>query len=80
MVYHLKHGQQTRPWYSTCHPRLSNCGIVVETMDTSFQDRSSKHNIHSVKCIDCPAKGEPRKTAIAHPLTSALPTLEDREN
>ena len=30
-----------------CH--LSNCGIPVETMDISFQDKSSKHNIHCVK-------------------------------
>jgi hypothetical protein len=55
MACHLKHGQQTRPSCSTCHPRLSNCGTGVERMDTSFKDRSSKHNIHSVKCIGCHA-------------------------
>lgn len=68
MACHLKHGQQTRPSCSTCHPRLSNCGIAVETMDTSFKDRASKHNIHSVKCVDCHAKGVPPKRAGAEPI------------
>jgi hypothetical protein len=61
MACHLKHGQQTRPSCSTCHPRLSNCGIAVETMDTTFKGKSSKHNIHSVKCVDCHTRGIPRK-------------------
>jgi hypothetical protein len=58
---HLKHGQQTRPSCSTCHPKLSNCGIAVETMDTTFKDRKSLHNIHFVKCVDCHAHGIPKK-------------------
>jgi hypothetical protein len=63
---HLKHGQQTRASCSTCHPRLSNCGIPVETMDTTFKDRQSPHNIHFVACIDCHTHGVPRKPASAH--------------
>ena len=63
---HLKHGQQTRPSCSTCHPRLSNCGLPVETMDTTFKERRSPHNIHFVKCIDCHTHGIPKKSASHH--------------
>jgi len=61
MACHSKHGQQTRASCKTCHPQLSNCGIDVEKMDTSFKDKKSKHNIHFVKCIDCHTKGIPSK-------------------
>ena len=61
---HGAHGENTRASCSTCHPRLSNCGIPVEKMDTTFKDKASKHNIHSVKCTDCHTKGIPKK---AHP-------------
>ena len=57
---HLKHGQQTRASCATCHPRLSNCGIPVEKMDTTFKDQASKHNVHSVKCMDCHRNGIPK--------------------
>lgn len=62
---HSKHGQLTRASCATCHPRLSNCGLPVESMDTTFKDKTSKHNIHSVKCIDCHPKGVPRKKTTA---------------
>jgi hypothetical protein len=58
---HQKHGQQTRPSCSTCHPKMSNCGIAVETMDTTFKNTKSPHNIHFVKCADCHAHGIPKK-------------------
>lgn len=58
---HQGHGQNTRPSCATCHPQLSNCGLDVETMDTTFKSTKSPHNIHSVKCIDCHTKGVPRK-------------------
>ena len=74
LACHLRHGQQTRPSCSTCHPGLSNCGIAVEIMDTSFRSKSSKHNIHSVKCVDCHAKGVPRKTSNARLTTSRVVT------
>jgi hypothetical protein len=60
---HLKHGQQTRASCATCHPRLSNCGLDVEKMDTTFVSTASGHNIHFVKCADCHMKGVPRKRA-----------------
>ncbi len=63
---HLKHGQQTRPSCSTCHPKLSNCGITVETMDTTFKNRKSLHNIHFVKCVDCHTRGIPKKHTPFH--------------
>jgi hypothetical protein len=56
---HDKHGQATRWSCASCHPRLSNCGRDVETMDTSFFSKSSAHNIHSMKCADCHANGVP---------------------
>ena len=56
-----KHIQQTRATCANCHPRLSNCGLDVEKMDTTFLSPKSKHNIHFVKCADCHPKGVPPK-------------------
>ncbi len=61
LACHEKHGQQTRQSCATCHPRLSNCGIDVEKMDTTFKDLKSRHNIHWVKCADCHEKGVPKR-------------------
>ncbi len=58
---HEKHGEKTRASCANCHPRLSNCGLDVETMDTTFRSPKSPHNVHSVKCQDCHARGVPRK-------------------
>jgi hypothetical protein len=58
---HQKHGQATRQSCADCHPRLSNCGLDVEKMDTSFRDPKSAHNVHTVKCLDCHPKGVPKK-------------------
>lgn len=58
---HLKHGQRTRASCAECHPKMSNCGLDVETMDTTFRLPESKHNIHWVKCTDCHPKGVPKK-------------------
>jgi hypothetical protein len=63
LACHLKHGQQTRASCATCHPRLSNCGLDVEKMDTTFAATASRHNIHFVKCADCHPKGIPKKRA-----------------
>jgi hypothetical protein len=59
LACHLKHSQQTRASCATCHPRWSNCGREVETMDTTFRSPESRHNIHFVKCGDCHPKGVP---------------------
>ena len=61
LACHQKHGQDTRASCADCHPRLSNCGIDVEKMDTTFRDPKSPHNVHFVKCADCHPKGIPKK-------------------
>ncbi len=58
---HQTHGQQTRASCATCHPKMSNCGLDVEKMDTTFRARASTHNIHFMKCLDCHAKGVPKR-------------------
>jgi hypothetical protein len=58
---HQNHGQNTRQSCADCHPRLSNCGLDVEKMDTTFANPKSPHNIHTMKCIDCHTKGVPKK-------------------
>jgi hypothetical protein len=58
---HENHSMRTRASCSNCHPRLSNCGLDVETMDTTFKSLPSPHNIHFVKCTDCHKKGVPKK-------------------
>jgi len=58
---HQGHGLRTRASCATCHPQLSNCGLDVETMDTTFKSSKSPHNVHFVKCIDCHTKGVPKK-------------------
>jgi len=64
LACHQKHGQWTRPSCAECHPRLSNCGLDVEKMDTTFLNPKSKHNVHWVKCIDCHPKGVPKKKVV----------------
>ena len=61
LACHEKHGQTTRASCATCHPQLSNCGINVETMDTTFKSAKSPHNVHTVKCFDCHTKGVPKR-------------------
>jgi hypothetical protein len=57
---HAKHGE-TKPSCASCHPKMSNCGLAVEKMDTTFNSTVSKHNIHFVKCSDCHTKAVPKK-------------------
>jgi hypothetical protein len=63
LACHRAHGQRTRASCATCHPRLSNCGIDVEKMDTTFRSAESAHDVHSVQCADCHPKGVPPKRA-----------------
>ncbi len=60
LACHQKHGQHTRASCATCHPKMSNCGLEVEKMDTTFKDPKSAHNVHWVKCADCHPKGVPK--------------------
>jgi hypothetical protein len=61
LACHQGHSQKTRASCADCHPRLSNCGLDVETMDTTFKSITSPHSIHFVKCIDCHTHGVPKK-------------------
>lgn len=70
LACHQKHGQSAAASCANCHPKMSNCGLDVEKMDTTFKDVNSKHNIHWVKCADChqgktPAR-KPRPAEIAN--------------
>jgi hypothetical protein len=59
---HQKHTQDARESCSQCHPRLSNCGLDVVQMDTTFTSAASSHNIHRVHCTDCHPNGVPARS------------------
>jgi nitrate/TMAO reductase-like tetraheme cytochrome c subunit len=50
---HDAHSNDTRASCVNCHPRLSNCGLEVGSMNTSFADPASPNDIHFVGCSDC---------------------------
>ena len=50
---HRSHSNSAKASCATCHPSDSHCRLNVETMDTTFRDSASKHNIHTVACGDC---------------------------
>jgi hypothetical protein len=58
---HQQHGEQTRASCDNCHGQHLDCKLDVEKMDTTFKGKGSKHNIHSVKCLDCHEKGIPKR-------------------
>jgi len=59
LACHGPHSMEVRRSCADCHPRLSNCGLDVEKMDTSYAKPDSPHNIHFVACADCHVKGVP---------------------
>jgi hypothetical protein len=61
LACHRGHDQLTRASCAGCHPRLSNCGLDVETMDTTFRSPGSPHDVHSVACADCHPRGVPKR-------------------
>ena len=72
LACHFKHGQKTRASCVDCHPRLSNCGLDVEKMDTTFSNAKSRQNIHFVKCVDCHVRGLPPRRAATRESMTAL--------
>ena len=56
---HDPHSNDAKQSCLKCHPAISHCKIDVKTMNTSFVDRKSPHNIHWVSCTDCHPKGRP---------------------
>lgn len=57
---HGHHRLTARSSCAACHPARSNCGRDVRTMDTTFLDATSRHDIHTVACRDCHPEGTPR--------------------
>jgi len=55
-VCHEPHSNNADNSCITCHPAISNCGLDVETMNTSYSNPGSQHNIHFVSCDDCHEK------------------------
>jgi len=50
---HAAHSNDASGSCVNCHPQLSNCGLDVETMETTYRDPTSPNNIHFVACVDC---------------------------
>jgi hypothetical protein len=53
LACHDMHSNDARASCANCHPALSNCGLDVAQMDTTFRDPASPHNVHFVACSDC---------------------------
>jgi hypothetical protein len=68
LACHQGHGQNAAASCANCHPRLSNCGLDVEKMDTTFVNPKSRHNVHFVACGDCHGGKRPLK-----PVTAGSP-------
>lgn len=56
---HDPHSNDARQSCAKCHPAVSHCKLDVTTMNTSYKDRQSPHNIHWVSCTDCHINGRP---------------------
>lgn len=65
LACHAGHNENAAASCKTCHPQMSHCGIDVETMDTTFANARSSHNIHWVRCTDCHQHGVPQPTTVA---------------
>ncbi len=62
---HDAHNMSVIASCKTCHPQMSNCGLDVEKMDTTYAHASSRHNIHWVRCTDCHQHGIPKARTAA---------------
>ena len=61
LACHGGHNENARASCKDCHPKMSNCGLDVEKMDTTYLNAKSTHNVHWVKCTDCHQHGAPKK-------------------
>ena len=50
---HAPHSNNAKNMCDNCHPAISNCGLNVKTMNTTYFNSGSPFNIHRVKCVDC---------------------------
>ena len=64
---HWGHDTSAKASCNACHPADSHCGLDVEKMDTTFLSTTSKHNIHTVACLDCHPQGIPAKARLDGP-------------
>jgi hypothetical protein len=62
LACHKPHSGDTAGSCRNCHPAMSNCGLDVEKMNTTFSDPGSPNNIHFVSCMDCHPQGKARKS------------------
>jgi Cytochrome c554 and c-prime len=65
LACHSGHNENVRASCKTCHPQMSHCGIDVETMDTTYANPKSSHNIHWVRCTDCHQHGVPKMKTVS---------------
>lgn len=56
---HWSHDNSAKSSCNACHPADSNCGLDVQKMDTTFLSAESRHNVHTVACVDCHPQGAP---------------------
>jgi nitrate/TMAO reductase-like tetraheme cytochrome c subunit len=50
---HAPHSNDASNSCKTCHPAISNCGLDVTKMNTTFADKNSPNDIHTVSCNSC---------------------------
>lgn len=55
---HVPHSNDARNSCTTCHPAISNCGLDVAKMNTTYLNPDSPNNIHSVSCKGCHSQEE----------------------
>jgi hypothetical protein len=65
---HSGHNESAAASCTSCHPEMSHCSLDVRKMDTTYSNRSSTHDIHWVRCVDCHEHGVPK---IKRSLTSS---------
>lgn len=70
---HTGHNENAAASCKTCHPQMSNCGLEVEKMDTTFANAKSAHNIHFVRCADCHQHGVPKPKTTAQRAVNSTP-------
>lgn len=50
---HKTHSNDAKNSCGDCHPAITNCGLDVKNMNTTYSSKESPHNIHFVACKDC---------------------------
>ncbi len=53
LACHQPHSNLATASCDNCHPAMSNCGVDVKTMNTTYTDLKSPNNIHHITCASC---------------------------